>query len=123
MRLRNRLLLLPLLHLFNRSCTMQISPGFTQTEALLGEAIMTCFLCYVVHMTAVDTRSVGNKVWCQRCLPPPAANCACRCQPLPTAACRRQPPPSPPTAALSQGFAPLAIGFTVMMGHTVLLPV
>lgn len=59
-----------------------VSPGFSRGEALLGEAIMTCFLCYVVHMTAVDVRSVGNK-----------------------------------------GFAPIAIGFTVLLGHAVLLPV
>lgn len=44
--------------------------------------VMTCFLCFVVHMTAVDVRSVGNK-----------------------------------------GFAPMAIGFTVVLGHAVLLPV
>lgn len=59
-----------------------MSPGFTNGEALLGEAVMTAFLCYIVHMTAVDVRSVGNK-----------------------------------------GFAPLAIGFTVLLGHAVLLPV
>ncbi len=41
-----------------------------------------CFLCFIVHMTAVDVRSVGNK-----------------------------------------GFAPLAIGTTVLLGHAVLLPV
>ncbi|PRW39300.1 Aquaporin-1 [Chlorella sorokiniana] len=59
-----------------------ISPGFSTSEAMLGEAVMTCFLCFIVHMTAVDVRSVGNK-----------------------------------------GFAPLAIGTTVLLGHAVLLPV
>ncbi|KAI7836311.1 hypothetical protein COHA_009819 [Chlorella ohadii] len=59
-----------------------ISKGFTTGEVVLGEAVMTCFLCFIVHMTAVDVRSVGNK-----------------------------------------GFAPLAIGTTVLLGHAVLLPV
>jgi MIP family channel proteins len=59
-----------------------ISPGITTGEALLGEVVMTGFLCFVVHMTVADPR---NKTI------------------------------SP--------MAPLAIGFAVFLGHTVLIPV
>lgn len=34
-----------------------IAPSFTQGNAVLGEAIMTFILCYVVHLTAIDKNS------------------------------------------------------------------
>eukprot|EP00887_Chlorella_sp_A99_P007877 scaffold20.g7877.t1 len=60
-----------------------ISPFYTQGQAFLGEAVMTCLLCFVVHMTAVDRKNAAGQL----------------------------------------GFAPLAIGFAVLLGHTVMIPV
>lgn len=34
-----------------------VSPGFSTGNALLGEAVMTFVLCYVVHLTAIDKNS------------------------------------------------------------------
>ena len=60
-----------------------VSPGFSSGEALLGEIVMTGFLCFVVHMcVAKESNNTG--------IAP---------------------------------MAPLAIGFAVFLGHTVLLPV
>lgn len=60
-----------------------ITPEFNAWNALLGESIATCFLCFVVHMCAVDKNS------------PPSTN----------------------------GLAPIAIGLTVFLGHSVMIPV
>ncbi|KAH7622752.1 hypothetical protein Ndes2526B_g03591 [Nannochloris sp. 'desiccata'] len=60
-----------------------VSPGFSSGEALLGEVVMTGFLCFVVHMcVAKESNNTG--------IAP---------------------------------MAPLAIGFAVFLGHTVLIPV
>lgn len=34
-----------------------VSPHFSNGNAILGEAVMTFFLCYVVHLTAIDKNS------------------------------------------------------------------
>lgn len=59
-----------------------VAPGYTKAAALLGEIVMTAFLCFVVHMTVCDE-----------------------------------------TNANLYAQAPLAIGFAVFLGHTVLIPV
>jgi MIP family channel proteins len=59
-----------------------ISSGYSSGEALLGEVVMTGFLCYVVHMCCAD-----------------------------------------PSNTTISPMGPLAIGFAVFLGHTVLIPV
>lgn len=87
---------------------------------------MTCFLCYIVHMTAVDMRRCAHAV----------SVCVCSLAWGDSARGRGvdRPPltvPCPPASSSllllpcsvgQKGFAPMAIGFTVLLGHAVLLP-
>ena len=104
---------------------LAVSPGFNDGEVLLGEAVMTAFLCFVVHMTAVDVRSVANKVGpggvfvLGRGLGGQRNQTHCGV----AAAARTARAQLRRALPAAQGFAPLAIGFTVLLGHAVLLPV